>query len=183
MNTERIVEALDMEIRRLQMARDVLAGLEAAKPSQRLRAIEKHLPEVAAGPVKRKISDAARAKMAVRQQARWDKVRQAFKRSNRKSPLEPVAETTPVKKVTAKVSSAKASTPIRLVPKKSAHKSIVSKPTAKKVLTKNAGAANKQPSKKVSVKNTVPKKARGVKTIEPLAPVVQTTAAPSEPAS
>jgi hypothetical protein len=89
MNTEIIIEQIDVEIRKLQEARALLNGTEVEKPVARgpgrpkKSAISERILSVK--PARRKMTAEGKARVAAAQKARWAKARKAAKKAPAKA--------------------------------------------------------------------------------------------------
>jgi len=87
MNTASIIEKIDQEIARLQLAKSYLLGTSITKGPGRPKgsAIVSVGRRSGAKPVKRRLSSEGRARIAAAQKARWAKARKATKAAAKKS--------------------------------------------------------------------------------------------------
>jgi hypothetical protein len=98
MNTEDIIEQIDLEISKLQQARALLSGASsvsikrgAGRPKK--SAIAARILAVKPTTPKRVMSAEGKAKIADAQKARWAKAKEAAKKASQPTAVKPVANT------------------------------------------------------------------------------------------
>jgi hypothetical protein len=106
MDTESIIQEIDLEISRLEQAKAILSGTTGKRSPGRPKQTQAVTKTVAVEPTKRGMSAEGKARIAAAQKLRWAKSKRADRKAAKKAAVKSVpAKKAPVKKTAPAKSS------------------------------------------------------------------------------